>query len=709
MRKKEILFGILFVFFLIGINFTSAVLPGETEAVEAGYDCLRNTIDVKSCDSLSLEEQIFSLLSVGKCKDQILAEAEVGNTCWPKTNCDLRTTALATLAFEKLNLNVTNSKNWMLAQKGVPTNIDWFLEIDSSEAADCEISFDSSVTTAHLNEDKTVTILENDCLTIDQEFGGYWFEIAKECYDYEFAISCDQDFLTTLLFKKPGLSTLYILSEVNSALAQGTTLEKIDSSCFRLGADCDYEGSLWSSMILDILGEDMGSIIPYLITGKTENSQFLPSSFLYYLTNTLEFRTNLLSGQIAGQYWNVGRSKYYDTAIALLALQGENPQEKDNSKQWLMDVQEDSGCWNVDNVRDTALILYSVWPEIQASTPNPTCTELGYTCVENATACDGTILGYECAIGECCDDGTQAELSCIEAGYDCVENASMCDGTVMENNCSTGICCNDESITLPGGDDDYCEENGYYCMTSLSCSDAGGSFLSTYECPGVILECCDTPETVTTCSDLFGEVCDFGEDCIGGESRDTDKLYYGETCCVGGTCEESTVDPEEEYTCELIGGVCEISSCDEGYSEEYGETCKYEGDICCIEDYNNTTDGKSYWWVWVLFVLVILVTLAILYKDKLQEFLLNMRNKGGKKSSGNNSSPRFPPSYPRRPMNGIPNQRKILPPQQNVPINRNIGGPRTGQIRKPIARKPVPQKSPRELGEVLKKLKDMSK
>jgi hypothetical protein len=664
MRKKEVLIGVLFVFLLIGVNFVVAEIEGETEAIQKAYDCLGSEIGNRTCDQLSLEDQIFSLLSMGKCEEQVLIRASGDKMCWPNGNCDLRLTALATLALEKLNINTNNSEDWMLDQKGVPTNIDWFLEIESDGATTCSISQGLKSYTAQINPDKTVSIGNTECFSPSTSLGGYWFEVQIPCYDKEFEISCDQDFLTTFLFKKPNSPTIYVSNKIHSSLAGGTTLEKISSACFKKGNSCDYKGSLWASMVLDFLNQDISSFIPYLLTEKSENPEFFPDSFLYYLTNGLEFKTDLLLKQINQQYWKVGGNKFYDTALALLPFQTEFIQEKENAKQWLIDIQEESGCWNNKNIRDTAFILYSIWPE-------PTCIEAGHNCVANVTDCNGAILNYSCSEGFCCDAG---------------------------------------GMVPPGGDDGNCEEEGYFCMSRISCSDSGGNILPGLDCFGVAQKCCDTPKDEETCSELGGIICNSEEYCASpGEELSSSDLFPGEKCCIEGICEPySGEEPEQEYDCEVNSGICEFSQCGEGHYESYEYNCEY-GDICCLQEENFSDNEKSYWWIWVLFILIILVTVGILYKDKIQEFILN-KTKGKKDgNNGRNFPPRFPPSYPKNPGARPPMPRRIFPSQRKPIRDTKKINPINRQIKRPPIRRPMPQKSPKELSEVLKKLKEMGK
>lgn len=656
MRKEGVLFGILFLFLILGTGFTLAV-EGEAEAVEDAYACLENTIETtRTCSEQNLEEQIISLLTVGKCKDEVLAASNSENECWPKNSCDLRLTALATLALDSLEINTTASQNWMLDKKGTPTDLDWFLEVDTEGNSSCTISYDNSDYSAQINEDETVSIATNTCLSANP---GYWFEIATSCYDEEFTISCDEDFVTTLLFKKNGDSTWYILDDSTPSDAQGETYESIDSSCFQTGTNCDYSGSLWASIVLDYLFHDVNEFIPYLLAERNSHPTLLPESFLYKLTGKLEFRTEVLEAQINDQYWKFAGDQYYDSAVALLPFQGENPEEKENTKEWLIQNQEENGCFVNQDIRRNGWILYSIWPDDVEVTPGD----------PNAT-------------------------NCFEAGYTCVENASLCDGTLSTFECETGVCCNEEGdIGDPTDPTLGCEESGYFCMAGIDCGSS--NLLYDYDCSG-LQTCCSVEKQEETCFDLGGTKCNYNEYCSGGVARDTDELAYGEVCCIQGNCEEKEVTPDEEdeetYNCEANFGVCEPYSCDSGYSESFSYSCQY-GDLCCVKDSSSKPSG-SYWWVWVLFILIVLVVVGIMFRDKIQEFFLN-RNKGKGSAPGTQPRRGFPPSYPRT-------------PQRAPPLQRRMPAPSSAQQRAPIQKQRPVQRSPKELDDVLKKLKNMS-
>ena len=601
--KKGVLVVFIFAFLLMGLSFGSALLTGEKEAVDNAYACLRETIDDKTCASLPIEEQIFALLSVGKCKDEVIA-AQLNGECWAGTKtagCDLKTTALATLALDRVKENTNDSQEWLLNRKVEASNIQWMLEIDTPVESDCTTGFDGTDYLTRIYADKKVTMVPQTCFSLFT--GGYWFNIDRRCYPKEFEISCDENFLTTLLFKNPSYPTIYVLDEVHSSSAGGKTIEQVKSYCFGdLTGKCDYEGSLWSSWVLDYLNNDVSDIIPYLIVRAVDFPELMPEVFLYALIGKLEYKTKILSGQIIKKYWKVDQNKFYDTALALLPFQIGDLAEKINSKVWLMDEQGPDGCWDNKNIWTNGFLLYSIWPN-----------QLGGG-----------------------NGGGGSEK-----------------------------------------DDDNCVDLGYYCVgSSYSCTQAGGLTLIGYDCPG-IQKCCDTPEKITLCSDLQGEICASNEYCQGGSEQTTDDLKYGESCCVQGSCQKTK--PPIQNTCEIdTDGICEPYSCTKGYGETSTYTCD-SGNICCVKEAQ-----KSYWWLWLLFALIVLVTLAILFRDKLQDLV------SGKGKPAPKSGPRSPPNYPRNPQM-IPPQRRMMPPSSRPPMRR-----------------PAPQRAPKELDDVLDKLKKMS-
>lgn len=816
MKKLVILFSILLLTFAI----FPMVLADEETQVKQAYQCLKNKINSTGCSStsMSFQERVFSLLAVEKCEQEVISDNS-SNQCWPKPSCDLKSTSQAILALNE-KINTTTAENWLLSKTSAPTGIDWFLEIESLEPTTCTISYSGSSYQVSIGADKKISSNAGSCLTLSTgAYANYFLLVLPSCYNQEFTISCDKSFITTLLFKKQGSDTnpLHVLEEVNSASAKGQTKETVDAKCFSQGGVCNYEGSLWATLILYGLDYDVSSYIPYLLTLKDDNENYLPESFLYFITGKL--RTDLLLKQI-DEYWKAGstNSEYYDTALALMPFYYESPYEKQYSINWLLDSQDTSGCWDNGNIRNTAFLLYSIWPnyyeppECDADNPCPSdeecidekcvpiiecddnnpCPE-DEECVNNQCVpkpdcvIDSDCPEIACEIAycysdtcfynyvscqdndDCCPPGcTSSNDNDCEAPPECTENANCTsynsnsskyclNDDVYKNvsvwSCESELCVENETIVLVenctsleeckyGGcyivgdecdtDDDCasdeectssgvcvkktldCEPDYGYCMSKADCTKSGGNILYDYDCSG-LFRCCDEEKTYGTCSSQGGEICDSDEACIGGTNSEASDLSYGQICCISGYCgtggggsgDECVYDSDcasdEECKngecqtkgsdCESHDGTCRIS-CHSDEEETLFYSCDY-GDLCCISSGNG--GKKSYTWIWVLLILILLSALGIVFRDKLRTQWMKLKSKFGKKKPKDKRRPGTFPSFiqPEQPA------RRVLP-------RKIIPTPRKPLQRRPMQKKPE-EKPSSELDDVLKKLRDLGK
>ncbi len=555
------------------------------EDVDKAYDCLEDKIAEKECDKLSVTEKIFSSLAVGKCSSQLRADAKNGE-CWPEANCNIKTTAQAVLALE-----TSAAKDWLLEQKGNPSEVIWYLQMEPSSESTCDINYDGKEYSVEIGEDKKIDSAAGDCLALSSS--KYWLEIDSDCYEEEFEISCDESFITNLLFRSDTSSTIHVSEKTSFSTGGETTTEEVNSFCFMDGDICDYEGSLWAALALDSIGEEVNSYMPYLITGIDDNKKYFPEVFLYALTGYADFNNKIISKQSSNGYWLISGDKYYDTALALYPFIYKTFSEKEEAMVWLLDEQENDGCWNAGNILDTAFILHSVWTK-EISSGGSTCSSVGS-----------------------------------------------------------------------------------YCMSSASCDDAGGNILD-YACSGFSV-CCDAQETQETCEEAGGKKCDVGERCTGSTLEKLDTY----NCCFD-ECEELETADE----CLSFGGICELAECEEGYARSYDYKCDDSRDVCCMEA---DKPGPNLLF-WILIILVILVALAIVFREKLKAFWFRIKSKFRKS----------PP--PRRgPGPGFPHIPSTTPRRRVMP--RRIMPAAHRPAPRPAPRKPV--KTSSELDDVLKKLKDM--
>ncbi len=585
MKRHVFLFSIFMImFFAFFVIAEEDVCEDDNCKIDKAYSCLREEIDDKECDNLSPEEKVFSLLAVGKCKSEVIDDS--------RYKSDIKYTSQAIIA------GSSNAKSWLFEQNRTSTGIDWFLEIESPKTTTCDVSYSSS-NEIKINEDKTIdSVTGGNCLSLSSN--RYWLEVDPDCYDEELTISCDEQFLTTLLYQEKNSDTIYVSEKTSSSSAEGITEEKVESSCFGEN-DCNYEETLWASLALNVLKENVNRYLPYLITmkDKEEYEDILPEAFLYYLTGNVDFKNQLLSKQINNKWWLFEDDRYYGTALALYPLQYEEPSQKKDTINWLLnEAQEENGCWDSGNIRNTAFILHSISPKA---------------------------------------------VSVSTGGIDC-------------------------------------EGAGYFCSSQINCA---GEVLSGYDCSGAFV-CCSEDVILKTCSEQEGEICNSNQNCVGVGSLTVDSsgLSAGQVCCASGTCQEPQITVSN---CESSGGECKVSGCLENEENNF-ESCSFSSDVCCVQ---KTTEKGNYFWIWILFILIVLVVLGIIFRDKLRPYWFRIKSRFDKFRGSKSAPKQIGPG---------------TPPPRMTPLRRII--PHAGK--RPLRRMPR-AKSQSEVDEVLKKLKEMGK
>lgn len=486
MKKK----GLFIFFILLVFSFyliSAADNSTEQTKIDKAYQCLNDKISGK-CSSLSIEEKIFSLLAVNQCQSEVVADSKNSGECWPSASCNIKTTAQAILALDNEGAGTQKAQDWLNSKNISPTQLTWYLEIEADNSSSCSIQYSGQSYTVNIDENKKLSSNAGNCLVLAEY--DYLLKVSPSCYNREFSISCNQDFLTTTLFKKSTSSTIYVSDEASSSSASGATKEKIKSYCFATGSSCDYEGSLWAAMVLNSLGTDVSPYLPYLITMADENNKFLPDSFLYSLTAKTEYQISLLSKQKSSSWWMESGDKFYDTALALYPLREEDVQEKVDAKTWLLDSQDSKGCWE-GNTRNTAFILASIWPKTvsRGTAELPDCETSSFYCAGSAacTGAGGKILSeYDCgSLYSCCDTLPKIETCADIGGNICSSNKICVDGTeaTYVSDLDYGeTCCVDGSCAIaPQPEQSECEINNGICRVGgCSSNEKESSFVCDF-------------------------------------------------------------------------------------------------------------------------------------------------------------------------------------------------------------------------------------
>src|SRR3989344_1796827 len=162
--KREVTL-IVFLLLILNISLIAAADP----KVEKAYICLENKV-IDKCSSLSLEDKIFSLLSLGECKQELIDAAKKVNgkpQCWPAASCDLTLTSKALYALEVSGYDTTESADWLLSQKMVPGGLNWFLQIECEKETSCDITYSGGSNKLSIGLDKKITSLTGtNCLSL---------------------------------------------------------------------------------------------------------------------------------------------------------------------------------------------------------------------------------------------------------------------------------------------------------------------------------------------------------------------------------------------------------------------------------------------------------------------------------------------------------------------------------------------------------------
>ena len=496
MKKKVLLLYlsitfILFVSFAIAADNSTACASGDNSCkVDKAYSCLNDKIDSKTCSSLSPDEKVFSLMATGKCINDVLNDS--------KYKSDLKFTSESLIGLHNSGSDTQDAQDWIKSQERSSIGLNWFLEIESPQKTTCTIGYSNSNSVV-IDENKKITSLTGGgCLSLAQ--GNYWLEINPNCYNENFTISCDQQFLTTLLYQKQNSNTVYVSQTTHSSSAQGETTEKVNSLCFKSGSSCDYEGSLWAALALSTEGKDVNSYLPYLITNAPDNENLLPESFLYQLTGNDDFKNTLLSKQINNKWWVSSNDKYYGTALALYPLKYEDSQQKTDSMDWLLnDVQGTDGCWNSGDIKNTAFILASIWPRSFTATGSNAsslidCEASGYYCSSRINCDTASVLSnYYCSGTFVCCSQKQQVSTCSEQG------GSVCN--------SNQKCVGVGSVSVDASD----ISGGEICCVSGTCSDVSNQTqVSSCESSGGI---CRTSGCNTNENEVFELSCSYNDIC----------------------------------------------------------------------------------------------------------------------------------------------------------------------------------------------------
>jgi len=231
-----------------------------------------------------------------------------------------------------------------------------------------------------------------------------------------------------------------------------------------------------------------------------------------------------------------------------------------------------------------------------------------------------------------------------------------------------------------------CSDQGYYCLSAASCTQAGGNSLIdySYTCPGLQI-CCSENLQLQSCANQQGQLCSSSQTCSGGSQISSSDATSSQICCLG-TC---TTPSQSTSTCDSLGGICR-SSCSGNEGISSSGTCVSNSQVCCVANSVPVSSSNNIVLIVVLSVLVLLIILGIIFRNKLRILWMKIKSKMSKGRGRGGSKPSGPGRPPSMPPRGPPPRMPMRPRSGRPPI-RNMS-PRS-----------------RQSEDVLKKLKEMGK
>ena len=477
MKKPGVLLCLLFI--LVALSFVSAQTTNQS-VDEKAYSCLESKFN-NSCAKLTLEQKAFSLLALAYNSDiqsdckKALEDTSQNKTCWPAGACKIKDTALAVLALDYTGQDTIKSEEWLLSKNITPTELEWYMQIDSTEATRCNLTAGSEVKAISIGENKKISGNPGACFSL--AYDNYWLKIQPSCISKNFSISCDKGFVSSIMYKKTGSSVWQISSQVKSESAYGITNHKIDVLCLSTGNKCDYEGTLWAAVALQKTANDISKFTPYILALAEDYPKLFPSAFIHKTTKSDSSLRDIASSQKTQGYWDLGdKGKFYDTALAMFSLDESEAQTAAPAKTWLQDNQGADGCWNSGNTRDTAFLLFAGWPKPASGItiePGQADCEPTYSCIDQGDCAFADRLDYYCSGMEVCCRIAPVEQSCAEKRGTTCSSGQECDGAEVTAS-NTNYCCLGNCTTIPTATE--CVQNDYECKSECATDETEVSY-----------------------------------------------------------------------------------------------------------------------------------------------------------------------------------------------------------------------------------------
>lgn len=660
-----------------------------------------------------------------------------------ESSCITTDTALAKIALDSTSKDSNNASLWLTNKTTTPyLNINWYLQLIQPPESDvrCLIYYDGAEHEVSIAKDDKLSGNAGNCFTIAEQ---YWLNLAPNCADKTFNISCNDSIRANFLFKEG--NNWFVTGNIVDIPQLETRPISLTTKCITQSGQCNYEATLWSAYAFTLAGksEIARGFVPYLVMQAPNYKGFLPEAFLFRITGKSSYADYIATLQDSQGFIiapGTTYNKYYDSSLAKMTGSAEKA-NLTKLKDKLLYEQKSDGSWQCSGcdtsfVRETAMLLYSYWPSFEWRSE---CEIEGYSCVSNCTAAGGTSQGLSCypETYECCN----ITFNCGTKYGTCKTSCSTSlNETQVPYTCSSGVCCKNYSASLciaeikgtvcglgqeclklgsitpfiTSSDSNYCclgtcstasqtcqQQNGVDCDPAYAKTCTNNKWLTATDSSF----CCQASYCVQgqqSCAQQYGIICQVDEDCKDGQLVVASDTNNQAICCIqGGECIPQTCVYEscsEEESC--VGGtVFETSDsskcCKDG---ECLTTCKDMGGTPCnaslsckgtTKQASDTTKccigqcqkkGAFPWWI-IIVLAIVAVIVVLFYLIKTGK--IKLKGLGKPKAAQPRIEYGFPPVT--RPT-ALPPQR--LPPRGLPP--RAMPAPTQRPIQKPIQLQPKP-------------------
>ncbi len=443
----------------------------------------------------SVEELSFATLVLNSQTglNQLNNKMDSQTGCFPKNSCNVKDTALATLALREMNQPIDKQIKYLNnSLKVAPFNAqDWNIQIVSNEAGTCTIKYEESPNGVAFEFDENGKLNDGSSWINFNQLNGFNFNKNSE----DVNVACNFATAPRISIIKIIGNSFYIIEEQNSKNANF----KLKNGCYSINpgsASCDEESSFYASFAMNKLGLsiDAGN---YLKDNANTDAEY---SILSIIDN--KHVPILISKQKEdGSFEN-----FYSSSFAYGAIRNSNYQsEKNKLLLWIESQQNNNGRLG-SGVRDTSVALYFVYTASSSSEEDNT-NEPG----------EGCIIDSDCS-----------------AGYTCNPISEMCEQET-EPFCNTNLKCE------PG-----LGETLQNCQTDCFCN--RDNICDLTENPAMCPLDCQAEESVAECGNFACEVGENENNCpLDCTSEDETSSSENEERCGNGECGFG----EDENNCSL--------------------------------------------------------------------------------------------------------------------------------------------------------------